>query len=50
MKLVITHRDLVIVSPGEEYDFPDEIAQQLIERGHADTKPEPKKKEAAKAS
>lgn len=49
MKIVITNRDMVIVTPGEEYDLPDEIAQQLIERGHAEPKGKAKK-EADKAS
>lgn len=49
MKLTITGRDMLILTPGEEYDVPDEIAKQLIERGHAEIPVEPETKKEQKA-
>jgi hypothetical protein len=49
--IVITGREMLVVSPGETYSMPDEIADQFILRGKAtlsepDKKlPEPVKKE-----
>lgn len=50
--IFVKGREMVIISPGEKYSMPDDIANQLIARGKADevlpTRPniEPKVSEA----
>lgn len=41
MDIVIKMRDMIALSPNERYTVPDEIGQQLIDRGKAEEiKPE----------
>ena len=50
MKLKVVSRDMVLLTPGEMYDMPDEIATQLMARGSAEPiaveEPETKKEHA----
>jgi hypothetical protein len=34
--IIVKGREMVVISPGETYSMPDDIAIQLINRGKAD--------------
>jgi len=36
MEIVIRRRELLALAPNQRWDFPEEIAQQLIDRGCAE--------------
>jgi hypothetical protein len=36
MDIVIQRRDMILVSPNEQYTVPDGIGQQLVDRGTAE--------------
>lgn len=36
MEIVIRRRELLALAPNQRWDFPEEIAQQLIDRGSAE--------------
>lgn len=47
MEIKMIRREYLLLSPGDIWDFPDAVAQQLLDRGKAEktkTEPEPKKK------
>jgi hypothetical protein len=45
MDIKITGREMILLSPGETWSFPDAVAQQLLARGKAvKIESEPKKK------
>jgi hypothetical protein len=59
MEIVISRRDMLLLNPNERYTVPDEIGQQLIDRGSAENitkvleemvepEPEHKKKKGTK--
>ena len=44
MKIIFSARDTLVISPGEVYEMPDEIAELFIRRGKATIVVEEKKK------
>jgi hypothetical protein len=42
MRIIIDHACMIPVSLGEEYDVPEHIGLQLVDRGHARKEEEPK--------